>query len=262
MTRDMCSPETNGRPTPGRVDRHFGEKMLTSIDDFYAYGIDKLFNDWWEAAPADAIAKYVAAIAEHPEQGPLAREAWLAPDFTLASLDPCVPGSLGHAYRAFMVDNELVEELAAGYRVFHDGLRADGRLARMPPELEYKVLRGFQTHDLHHVLTGYPATPLGELAVQAFGLAQLDFPYAAMWIAVVTAHMALVDPYLIKPAMDAITDGWAYGRSARNLQFVKFELMLDEPLDRIRMDYGLVRTSPFAVAAVPGKVPRLLSPTA
>lgn len=244
------------------VNRLFGEKFLTSVDDFYAYGVDKLFNDWWEAAPADAIAKYVAAIAEHPEQGPLAREAWLAPDFTLASFDHCAPGTLGHAYRAFMVDNDLVEELAAGYRIFHDRLRADGQLARMPPELEYKVLRGFQTHDLHHVLTGYPATPLGELAVQAFGLAQLDFPYAAMWIAVVTAHMALVDPYLIKPAMDAITDGWSYGRSARNIQFVKFELSLDEPLDHMRMNYGLVRTSEFAAAPLPGRNPCLLSPSA
>lgn len=30
-----------------KLDRIFGEKFLTSIDDFYAYGVDKLFNDWW-----------------------------------------------------------------------------------------------------------------------------------------------------------------------------------------------------------------------
>ena len=241
-----------------RVDRSFAEKFLTSIDDFYAYGVDKLFNDWWEAAPADAITKYVAAITEHPEQGPLAREGWLAPDFRLASLDHCAPGTLGYAYRAFIVDNDLVEELAAGYRAYHDGLLIDGRLARMPAELEYKVLRGFQTHDLHHVLTGYPATPYGELAIQAFGLAQLDFPYSALWIAVVTGHMTLIDPYLIKPAMDAIADGWALGRAARSIQFVKFEEMLDLPLDEVREGYGLRRETPPSFAAAPERTAELL----
>ena len=110
----------------------------------------------------------------------------------------------------------------------------------MPPVMKYKVLRGYQTHDLHHVLTGYPATPFGELALQAFQLAQMDFPYSAMTLATIMGHMTLIDPYLIKPAMDAITDGWAYGRRAHSLQFVKFELVLGRPLadvqryDRLR----------------------------
>lgn len=221
------------------IEREFGEKFLKSIDNFYSHGIDWLYNEWWETAPADAIAKYEAAILDHPEHGPLAREAWLAPDFRLAALDDCQPGTLGHAYRAFMVENDLVEQLAAGYRARHDELRASGKVDRMPDALAYKVLRGFQTHDLHHILTGYPATPLGELALQAFQLAQMDFPYAAMWIAVVTGHMALVDPHLIKPAMDAITDGWSHGRSARSIQFIRFEDRLDQPLQAIQAEFGL-----------------------
>lgn len=221
------------------IERGFGEKFLKSIDNFYSHGVDWLYNEWWETAPADAMAKYEAAILDHPEHGPLAREAWLAPDFRLAALDDCQPGTLGHAYRAFMVENDLVEQLAAGYRARHDELRASGKIDRMPDALAYKVLRGFQTHDLHHVLTGYPATPLGELALQAFQLAQMDFPYAAMWIAVVTGHMALVDPHLIKPAMDAITDGWGHGRSARSIQFIRFEDRLDQPLQSIQAEFGL-----------------------
>lgn len=224
------------------IERGFGEKFLKSIDNFYSHGVDWLYNEWWETAPADAMAKYEAAILDHPEHGPLAREAWLAPAFRLAALDDCQPGTLGHAYRAFMVENDLVEQLAAGYRARHDELRASGKIDRMPDALAYKVLRGFQTHDLHHVLTGYPATPLGELALQAFQLAQMDFPYAAMWIAVVTGHMALVDPHLIKPAMDAITDGWGHGRSARSIQFIRFEDRLDQPLQSIQAEFGLCPT--------------------
>ena len=244
-----------------QIERSFGEKFLKSIDNFYTYGIDWLFNEWWETAPADVIAKYEAAILDHPDHGPLAQEGWLAPDFRIGSLDSYGPGTLGHAYRAFMVDNNLVEHLAAGYHARHDELLQSGKIDRMPPALAYKVLRGFQTHDLHHVLTGYPATPLGELAIQAFQLAQMDYPYAAMWIAVVTSHMTLVDPYLIKPGMDAITDGWALGRHARSVQFVKFEHRLGEPLDDIRAEFGLQRDPVARADTPPERTPELLKPS-
>jgi hypothetical protein len=127
-----------------KIDRAFGEHFLTSIDDFYAYGVDKLFNDWWATAPADAIHKYVDAIENHPEQAPLARERWYAEPFDLASLAQYGPGTLGHAYHGFMVSNDLMERLAQGYREFHEQLEALGKLDAMPPAMKYKVLRGFQ----------------------------------------------------------------------------------------------------------------------
>jgi ubiquinone biosynthesis protein Coq4 len=202
-------------------------------------------NEWWETAPTDAIAKYEAAILDHPEHGPLAREAWLAPDFRLAMLDDCAPGTLGHTYRAR-----------------HEALELNGKIDRLPPAIAYKVVRGFQTHDLHQVLIGYSAAPFGELALQAFQLAQMDFSYAAMWIAVVSGHMALVDPLLIQPAMDAIIDGWSRGRRARSLQFVAFEKRLHEPLDRLRREYGL-DDGPIAVANhAPKRTPDLLAAAA
>jgi ubiquinone biosynthesis protein COQ4 len=224
-----------------KVDREFGEKFLTSIDDFYGYGVHLLFNDWWEKAPADVIAKYVAAIENHPEQGPLAKQGYFAEPFSLKQLEGYAPGTLGYAYLRFMIDNDLVERLALGYRELHEEFEASGKLDNMPPVMKYKVLRGYQTHDLHHVLTGYAAKPFDELALQAFQLAQQDFPYSAMTIATIVGHMTLVDPLLIKPAMDAITDGWAYGRRTRSIQFVVFEEMLDRPLAEVQNEYGLGR---------------------
>lgn len=222
-----------------KIDREFGEKYLTSIDNFYDYGTHLLFNEWWVSAPQDAIDKYVAAIEDHPEQGPLARAAWLAPPFSLKQVDGYAPGTLGAAWRDFMIDNGLVEKLAEGYRELTDDFAAQGKLDRMPPVLRYKVLRGYQTHDLHHVLTGYEATPLDELALQAFQLAQQDYPYSALTLATIISHAALVDPWLIKPAMDAISRGWAYGRRTKSIQFVAFEAMLDRPLADVRAEYGL-----------------------
>jgi ubiquinone biosynthesis protein COQ4 len=142
----------------------------------------------------------------------------------------------------------------------HEEFKASGKLDTIPAVMEYKVLRGYQTHDLHHVLTGYEATPFGELALQSFQLAQQDFPYSAMTIATIMGHMTLVDPWLIKPAMDAITDGWAYGRAARSIQFVAFEAMLDRPLDEVRADYGLLRAGPGFVLDTPTtRTPELLA---
>ena len=232
-----------------RVDRAFGEAFLRSVDDFYDYGVHQLFNDWWAGAPDDVIARYVAAIENHPEQRELGARRWYADPLDLAALEAHAPGTLGEAYLRFMVDNRLEEKLATGYRQFLDEVMATGRLDRLPALLRYKVLRGYQTHDLHHVLTGYPATPLGELALQSFGLAQMSFPYAGMWIAVVTAHMTFLDPDLIRPAMDAITEGWQHGSSARSIQFVAFETMLDRPLEDVRGEYGLQRPDPVSRVA-------------
>ncbi len=240
------------------IDRAFAEHFLTSAQDFNAYGVHLLFNEWWPKAPADAVQKYVDAIEQHPEQGPLAREGWFAPPFCLADLDAYGPGTLGHAYRRFMVDNHLAERLAVGYRELHEDFERSGKLAHMPKVLQYKVLRGFQTHDLHHVVTGYPATPFGEFSLQAFQLAQMDFPYAAMWIAVVTTHMALVDPYMIKPAMDALADGWSFGRQSRSIQFVKFETMLHLPLAQVQATYGLARAGHTSVPTPSVRTPELM----
>jgi ubiquinone biosynthesis protein Coq4 len=240
-----------------KVDRVFGEKLLTSIDDFYGYGVHLLFNEWWETAPQDTIDKYVDAIESHPEHGPLARAEFYAEPFSLAMVEHCAPGTLGAAWRDHMVSNGLAEHLAAGYRQLTDDIAATGKLDRMPPVIRYKVLRGYQTHDLHHVLTGYDTSPPHELALQAFGLAQMDFPYAAMTLSVIMGHMTLVDPWLIRPAMDAIADGWAFGRRARSIQFIDFEAMIDRPLADVRRDFGLVRDAPF-VADMP-RVSELLA---
>ncbi len=242
-----------------KIDREFGEKFLTGIDDFYAYGVHLMFNEWWDKAPADAIAKYVEAIESHPEQGPLARAERYAAPFSLAQLNGYAPGTLGAAWRDFMVDNDLVEKLAQGYKELTEEFEADGKLDRMPPVMRYKVLRGYQTHDLHHVLTGYEATPFGELALQAFQLAQQDYPYSAMTLAVIISHATLIDPYLIKPAMDAITDGWAYGSAARSIQFVAFEEMLDRPLAEVRAQYRLVRERAVALETPAVRTPELLA---
>jgi ubiquinone biosynthesis protein Coq4 len=83
-----------------------------------------------------------------------------------------------------------------------------------------------------------------------------------MWMAVTSGHMAFVDPWLIKPAMDAISHGWTYGREARSIQFVKFEEMLDRPLEAVRREYSLGRDCSGVSSLPVSKAPELLRSTA
>ncbi|MBO6505365.1 MAG: hypothetical protein JJ850_09395 [Kordiimonadaceae bacterium] len=225
------------------IDRTFGEHFLTCVEDFSNYGVHLLFNEWWASAPQSVIDQYVDAIENHPEQGPLARAGWLEPSFDIGRVEACEPGTLGAAYREFMTTHDLAEKLAEGYRELHEDVKGTGKLSRMPDTLQYKILRGYQTHDIHHVLTGYPPTPFGELALQAFGLAQTQYPYAGMWMAVATAHMTFVDPSLMNGAMDAICDGWTRGKATRSIQFVVFESMFDRPLADVREEFAVNPTS-------------------
>ena len=191
--------------------------------------------------PQQAIEAYSRELASIPEAGPLLASRYISEPLSLDRLAECAPGTLGHAYRRFILDNKLEQNLGRNYRKFNEELTTSGKLDRLPPDLSYMMVRGFQIHDFLHVLTGYEATNWGELALAAFYLAQLRFPYHAMRVAVTTAHMAFVRPGLIVDAMDAFVDGWSYGRTARNLNFERWEDELDTPLEVLRARMNLNR---------------------
>ncbi len=113
-------------------------------------------------------------------------------------------------------------------------MSAAGQLDRMPVDLRYAIIRGFQIHDILHLITSYTPSGLDEPALQAFCLAQLEFPYFGMWMAMTTARMTFRQPDRIVPAMDAISQGWQFGRTVRNLQFEPWERLLGEPLASVR----------------------------
>lgn len=222
-----------------KIDRDFAENLLRTFDDPQEHGVHLLFNEWWEKAPQEAIDKYVADFQSIPEMKAFVESEHFAPQVDLEQLKACPEGSLGRGYHDFLVDNGLEQNLATNYKMLHDFMSQSGNLDRMPPELNYAIIRGFQQHDIMHVITGYEATPGGEIALQAFCLAQLRFPYFAMWMSVVTTRMALLDPDTIIPIMDDISQGWQYGRTVRNIQLDKWEDKFDQPLAAIRRECGI-----------------------
>lgn len=221
------------------LDRRFAEYLMRAFDDPQQYGVHQLFNAWWRFAPEDVKAKYLADFDSIPAQRAFVEERYYADPLDLGGLGNLPAGSLGRSYRDFIVDNRLEKNIAINYRAFHEWLAAAGRLDGMPEPMQYAVLRGFQGHDFQHVVVGYDSSPRGEIALQAFCLAQLRFPYFAMWMSVVATRMTFLDPDAIRPAMDAITEGWQLGRRVSNIQFEKWETLLDQPLEEIRKQHGI-----------------------
>jgi len=221
------------------IDKEFAEKFIRSINEPLEYGVYFLFHDWWAEAPQSAIDAYMEQLAALPGTSDVLAKRHLGEPLPLERLAKCAPGTLGNGYHKFIVNNDLEANLGRNYRTYNEELQKSGALDRLPADLSFMMVRGFQIHDIMHVLTGYEATYAGELALASFYLAQLQFPYHAMRLAVTTAHMAYLDPKIITWAMDAIADGWQFGRSSKNLQFERWEEEIDTPLVELRQKWSL-----------------------
>lgn len=221
------------------VDRAFAEKFLTAVDRPFDYGVYFLFHDWWAEATDEAIAAYERDVLAVPGAAEFMAERHLADPLTVERLAECAAGTLGAGLHQFIVGNNLQENLARNYRDFNEELSAAGTLDRLPADLCYMIVRGFQIHDTLHVLAGFDSSPMGELAQAGFHYAQLGFPYHAMRVAVTTAHVAFVAPQHIRDAMDAMVEGWVSGRRSDNLHFVHWEDELDTPLADLREQYSI-----------------------
>jgi ubiquinone biosynthesis protein Coq4 len=224
---------------PPIIDRAFAEKFLISADRPLDYGVYFLFHDWWEGAPTSAIDAYMAQLHAVPGATAFLSARFIADPMTVEGLKDYAPGTLGHAYRDFVVTNGLLENFGRDYRKFQADLQAKGALKRMPDDMAYMMVRGTQLHDFMHVLTGYGATVPGELALAAYYLSQIRFPYHAMRLAVTMAHTAFVAPERVVSSMDAFVDGWHYGRNSRNLNFERWEDRLAEPLASLQAEMNL-----------------------
>lgn len=221
------------------ITDEFAKHLLATFNDPGQNGVHLLFNQWWAHAPDEVKAKYVDAFVNDPQYAEFFGERHYAEPLDLEEMRALPENSLGRAYHDWIVDNGLTAAIATNYREFHESLDAAGALDGMPEPMKYAVLRGFQTHDFQHVVTGYDSSGRGEIALQAFCLGQLRFPYFAMWMSVIATRMTFVDPTMIVPMMDSITDGWHLGRSTPNIQCEKWETMLDQPLDAVRARYGV-----------------------
>ena len=136
------------------------------------------------------------------------------------------PGTLGHAFAAHMRAARLQIGFYRPTRSVHPGV---GYLAE----------RQVRTHDIFHVLTGYDTTPHGELALQAFSIAQLPSPINVAILVAGLVHLLRKAPSTLGVAMDGIASAHSCGHSARFLLGLPWEEQWECGLDALRRDVRL-----------------------
>jgi ubiquinone biosynthesis protein Coq4 len=181
----------------------------------------------------EALKGFDSMALANPRSGEMLEGRYLSPSPDVEYLAKLAEGTLGKEFERYLTDNKLDANLLRESS-FIQAHRDRGE------DVGYLAERGFQLHDLFHVLTGYDTTPLGEVRVVSFTVAQTPAPYPAMIIATRPLQMVLYRPELLPAVMDAITDGWALGRRAKTLMNVAWEEYWERPLAELREEYDLV----------------------
>jgi ubiquinone biosynthesis protein COQ4 len=220
------------------------EALRTSGPDVIATSLIPEFNEAFEA------------VLDHAEVARLFREerarlpglaAWLdarhTGDITLDRVKDCPPGTLGHGVKG------LLEQ---GFQLYF------GRLGPAASDWEYLRKRRGQTHDIEHIITGFPGTALaGEIALFVANITSIhNFfgPALAKEIAMQSAYLlstwTLRASLHFPEAMPAVCDGMEKGsilgkRLKRPLWMERWEDYLDWPVTKIRAEFNLPEPEGF-----------------
>jgi ubiquinone biosynthesis protein COQ4 len=140
------------------------------------------------------------------------------------------PGTLGHAYRAFLRQQNMS---VAGLMDL-----ATSALDRPLPEDEaFAEERSRVMHDLWHVVTDYDASTLGEVCLMAFRCAQVPH----LGFRILTLFMLIKPPRHASkaPVRRAIIEAYRMGKTAAWLRGADWEALLPMDLTVVRGLLGL-----------------------
>ena len=185
------------------------------------------------ATDAD-VGKYLAAMRACPATARMLDERYLPAPYTLDDLECFVPGTLGHAYRRHMIENDLRP----------DTLALEGDTIAPDDDFAFTRLRMYQTHDVWHAVTGYPTTMLGEVAIVGFYLGHFErhmgdragsaAAFSAILAGTTVLHAALFRQDRITHFFRALVEGWTRGQAADSFFAVRWEEQWDRPLADVR----------------------------
>ncbi|HTQ34393.1 MAG TPA: Coq4 family protein [Stellaceae bacterium] len=139
-------------------------------------------------------------------------------------------GTLGRLYHEFTAAEHFSASGLAEISNFDEVL---------PPGEDMTLFRerGRDAHDLLHVVTGYGRDPLGEACLTAFTFAQTGLKGFMLIATAATRRIARALPG--EPVRRAVFEGYRRGRRARWLVAADWEMLLTEPIDKIRAQFGV-----------------------
>jgi ubiquinone biosynthesis protein Coq4 len=134
-------------------------------------------------------------------------------------------GTLGHAFAEFLRDNRL----------------DPASIPTLPAQTDEEYLSAhlYETHDLWHVVTGFPADIAGELGVQAVYSAQIGGDLAKLLVGGGLLQSAIREPDDFDRRLDAVVTGRRIGREAEPLFGVAWAGLWTTPLADVRRQLGV-----------------------
>lgn len=170
-----------------------------------------------------SMVQALESLRSKPEVAELINSRYLSPaPYNLDEFLKLPEESLGHQFASHMINNKLDV-------VFYPPLED-----KQDDDISYLRQRARQTHDIHHVVLGFPAIDSGEMAISAFYLAQNKIPLSALLIGFGFLRAVLKEPHRIDELMNSIIRGWTIGKQAKDLLGIKWEELWDSPIDEVR----------------------------
>lgn len=173
-------------------------------------------------------------LAQHLNQDPacaaLIQERYIPPAHNLDALLNLPPDSLGYRYAKAMKKTGFDPNL-------HVEMTAES-------DADYIELRLSQTHDLWHIVTGFDTSEISEIGLQAFHLAQFPYPLATMLIANSLIASTLIVPETLPDLLEAITQGFHIGKTAKPLFAQKWEEGWEKPLSQWQAELNIQPIQP------------------
>lgn len=167
------------------------------------------------------------ALRQTPEGAALLdeRPSLQARDLDLPALGQLPEGTVGRAFAQYFIDNRI-HPFSSPYEVRND--------------LDYVVKWYRETHDLHHVLTGYATDALGEMELQAFAWGNLGLRTSPF----ILFFAALLRPHHLPPIWrysDRLRAAYRRGKASKSLLSVRYERSMAQPVEALRAALGLTR---------------------
>jgi ubiquinone biosynthesis protein COQ4 len=105
-------------------------------------------------------------------------------------------------------------------------------------DITYITLRRSQTHDIHHLITGFGTDLPNELGLQAFELAQMRSPLAIALLSSGIVH-SLSNPSALEHTVQLIQQGWQMGLKAKPLTAERWEDHWEKSIFELRIKLGV-----------------------
>lgn len=175
----------------------------------------------------------IEKLKENLDSAKLIEERYMGPEYDLDKLSKLPKNTLGYTYAKIMTTLGLKPHF------YRDRPSLDD-------ESDYVTMRVRKTHDIHHALSGFDMH-VGEIGVIAINVSQFGYP-AFMLIDLIGLTMACFptlskmpdsEKFLGGLVFDTLSAGIKMGREAKQLFPMKFEEMLERPIQDVRKELNI-----------------------